>query len=569
MIRNQLRRPARPAASKPMDQSTVIKRLVLASRESGKLNLSSQSLAVLPDLLFDDQDLTDQCFDRATNWWQRVDLVRLLAADNELEELSPRLCELGGLVLLDFHNNKISLIPVQLQSLEHLQVLNLASNQIKDFPRELCHLPLLELHLGGNQIESLPVEIGALSRLAVLDLAHNQLRDLPFTLSELSNLQTLNVSHNRLRSLKGIDFSALALLTTLRANNNQMESFTDKSLDLPRLVILDVKYNAFRSWDTVLQCPKLCEFCCAFNRISTVEPGSFSSCSLLEIFDIRDNNIGSVPVDVLGMYRLKRLDITNNSVSQLPPELSLLKSLVTVHHAGNPLRGLPSSGGTVRLLDYLSKKLVFSSDDPLTSAPQPELSAGAGSKTIEWVGLNLQNLDLKDAKPSQLNLAQNQLSALPKDFAQTSQHLTTLNLSKNKFVSFPLLACEQLVTLDLSCNLLVSFPPVFPHLPHLNELNLNNNRLSQFPSSLPPSLCVLLFASNHLSAIDMSVLRELLQLQVLDLSNNSIASVPPELGLLKLNNLQLNGNCFKVPRLAIIQKGTNAILEYLKSRIVQ
>jgi Leucine-rich repeat (LRR) protein len=72
----------------------------------------------------------------------------------------------------------------------------------------------------------------------------------------------------------------------------------------------------------------------------------------------------------------------------------------------------------------------------------------------------------------------------------------------------------------------------------------------------------------------MKALAGLSHLLILDLSNNSIQMVPPELGLLKLTSLQLMGNCFRVPRpysiylhSAILQKGTQSILDYLVSRI--
>jgi hypothetical protein len=39
--------------------------------------------------------------------------------------------------------------------------------------------------------------------------------------------------------------------------------------------------------------------------------------------------------------------------------------------------------------------------------------------------------------------------------------------------------------------------------------------------------------------------------------------------LIILRSLQLEGNPFKVPRPQIIQKGTSAILEYLRGRLLE
>ena len=87
----------------------------------------------------------------------------------------------------------------------------------------------------------------------------------------------------------------------------------------------------------------------------------------------------------------------------------------------------------------------------------------------------------------------------------------------------------------------------------------------------------------------MSKLSQLTMLAVLDVQNNAIASVPPELGklnqssyhrenkiffsspgnLTQIRSLQLEGNMFRVPRPAILAQGTPAVMSYLRDRIPQ
>ena len=73
---------------------------------------------------------------------------------------------------------------------------------------------------------------------------------------------------------------------------------------------------------------------------------------------------------------------------------------------------------------------------------------------------------------------------------------------------------------------------------------------------------------NQIASIDVDGLASLKNLAVLDLQNNSIDQVPPELGNLKhIRSLSLEGNAFRVPRPAIFVKGTQAVMVYLRDRI--
>ena len=78
----------------------------------------------------------------------------------------------------------------------------------------------------------------------------------------------------------------------------------------------------------------------------------------------------------------------------------------------------------------------------------------------------------------------------------------------------------------------------------------------------------IIMCGNQINSIDVEGLASLKNLAVLDLQNNSISQVPPELGNLKhIRSLSLEGNVFRVPRPAILVKGTPAVLSYLRDRI--
>ena len=64
-----------------------------------------------------------------------------------------------------------------------------------------------------------------------------------------------------------------------------------------------------------------------------------------------------------------------------------------------------------------------------------------------------------------------------------------------------------------------------------------------------PGIVSIVITDNQIADLDATSLRKLPKLNCLDLTNNSIARVPPELGLLPAcKSLKLEGNCFKIPR---------------------
>jgi len=75
-------------------------------------------------------------------------------------------------------------------------------------------------------------------------------------------------------------------------------------------------------------------------------------------------------------------------------------------------------------------------------------------------------------------------------------------------------------------------------------------------------------SDNQIKEIDVDGLRKLSKLTILDLANNNIAAVPPELGNLRnIRSLTLDGNAFRVPRPQVLVKGTESVMAYLRDRI--
>ncbi|KAK5140285.1 hypothetical protein LTR04_003067, partial [Oleoguttula sp. CCFEE 6159] len=154
-------------------------------------------------------------------------------------------------------------------------------------------------------------------------------------------------------------------------------------------------------------------------------------------------------------------------------------------------------------------------------------------------------------------------------------NLRALDLSHNCFHTAYLketLSLPHLHELRLSANKMKSFAPLIQHLqaPHLQHLEISQNRLN---GSLPvlrqsfPALTVFIASDNKITDLSVDAIRGL---HVVDLSSNDIGRLPPEIGLLGeqgLRSFEVASNRFRVPGYAVLEKGTQSTLAWLRNRI--
>ncbi|KAF3319588.1 hypothetical protein TWF173_000204 [Orbilia oligospora] len=159
---------------------------------------------------------------------------------------------------------------------------------------------------------------------------------------------------------------------------------------------------------------------------------------------------------------------------------------------------------------------------------------------------------------------------------KTFRGLYTLDLSCNSLKGEEYLNVEMefpyLKTLLLHTNYIESLAAVVKYIeaPRLNYLDIHANKLKSFPDDLSKrygSLTTFVASDNKIETVSVEGLEGI---QIVDLMNNSIGQLPPELGLLEgkgLRELRVLGNLFRVPRRNIVERGTEAILEWLRERI--
>ncbi|TKA28466.1 hypothetical protein B0A50_03933 [Salinomyces thailandicus] len=608
-----------PFNTAPRDDKHVLKQRIKIAWTSGKLNIAGLSLNDVPDEvvgMYESKAMTEA----KVNWAEVVDLTRLILADNELTQLpdtvfpdkSPE--ELaddeesqgnpfGGLEVLDTHGNHFEALPMGLRRLERLTSLNLSHNALDNSCFGIIsQIPSLrELKVGHNNLTgNLPSSIcTGLPHLESLDVQANKLLGLPEAIRELTSLRVLNVAGNQLTSLPmealeevpltELDASGNALiaslfplsnssrhstLQTLRVANNSLAALTfSETLELPKLKTLDVTNNHLTGLPDLTGWTELLSLLAADNKISTLPSG------------------------FVALRKLRSVNFTSNELRTIDPQVARMEALETFILASNPLRErklLTMNAADVKRdlrarLEPEDGETDGEPSDPETVIGISDLaprSAGTiwkvkGNGVLDLSSQGLSD-DANDALASfleenevkELYLQSNKLTIVPPAL-QLGQALRVLDLSNNCLE--PDYFCDELELpnlreLSLSACRLIDSAPLTTQLlaPRLQTLNLTTNRLfgplPAFRTTLP-ALTTFLAKDNKFTSLSADSLRGL---QTVNLASNDICALPAEIGMLweeGLKNFEVGSNAFRVPSYRVLEKGTEAVLRWLRDRL--
>jgi Leucine-rich repeat (LRR) protein len=593
-----------------------LRKRIASARTDGRLNIAALGLTEIPREVLNmyNAGVGDGA------WYESVDLVRLIAADNEIEILQDGTFPddnaashsadddyggnlFGGLETLDFHGNHLKTLPIGLRRLERLTTLNLSANGLhNDCLGIISQIDCLrELRLAGNALEgTLGSQLCRLKNLEILDVRNNALTALPGNLDEITVLRALYVDGNLL-ALLPFDCLLSLPLTELSAARNRLSGplFPSSIHGLSRLKVLDVANNALTSLavNGDIELPALQSLNVTENRLAMLP--DISGWTELMTLTVGGNKLSSFPEGITSLHKLKAVDFSRNDLRSVDERFGLMESLTALIVANNPLRErrflrmdteemkrelrsrlLPAESIDVGDEDMVS----FDGSDPVarrtTSAPKqwPIKTGGV----LDRSSTNLETIERSDLEPlaaendiKTLLLHHNLLQCIPPVTAVTGLSLTSLDMSNNKLsgVSYlpESLELPKLKSLDISANGIKSLFPLVDNLstPELSELNVSRNRLTSLPRLRDtfPSLSFLIAYNNSIAELQVEAVRGL---HVLDVSGNEIGHLEPKLGLLDaegLRTLLVGGNRFRVPRRDVIEKGTGAVLTYLRSRI--
>jgi Leucine-rich repeat (LRR) protein len=342
--------------------------------------------------------------------------------DMDLSMIPSEIWKMGQVIKsISLQKNQISLVSEAFFGVITIQRLCLDHNLIKEFPDELGNISYLQyMSADFNLIECLPHTVGMLTNLKVLRLAENCISALPLELGSCEKITTLDITGNP---------------TT-------------------------------------------------FPPTEVCARGSLAICKFLKTFSsaassgtLRFKNIPMriLPIEVMQIPRLKRIDLTGSIVQIIPVfcaglASSLQKIDVTPEQLMFPHPSIIARGTEAILiylkdiLDGINRSQVRSSGSYgqinlvgmfLPEVPPEVLTATALTK------LNISDnaiVELKGLHPSiflkHFIAERNQLPAIPHDVLRSTQVLSTINLNYNMLTQFPqaVLLCPFLKTLCIGGN---------------------------------------------------------------------------------------------------------------------
>ncbi|XP_032040361.1 nephrocan-like [Aythya fuligula] len=379
-----------------------------------------------------------------------------------------------------------------------------------------------------------------------------------------STTRRLYISHSKIKRLQITDFrrmSALEELVLSCSGTESIENNTFKALNT--LKSLELYKNQLKQIPTCL--PSGLEILkLADNSITTLHASDFEGLMKLRVLDIRNNLIATLPWSVFSsLCNLQSLILDGNNMESVSAPLQLPR-LQYLSMADNKLNSFPTSFfASFQNLQFLSLSGNLLTKVPL-DLPKSLLSLKLEKNRLKTVRLrdmkHLENL-------TEFFLSENQLTSV--DGAQLLPNLTTLELSKNQLQAMPPRLPGRLQKLDCSNNLIQRVTAQdFQGLQDLKHLFLDNNAVSTFeagalqqcaqlsnlaleqnllisiPLRLPDTLARLDLKGNDIEDVGEQELKDLKQLQVLNLRNNKISALDRKVleYLPRLRHLYLDGN---------------------------
>lgn len=242
-------------------------------------------------------------------------------------------------------------------------------------------------------------------------------------------------------------------------------------------------------------------------------------CVSINTLDLSRNKIGHLVPDIGNLQNLTHLNLSQCNLATLPAEVGFCADLIEIVLMANQIESLPDTLKDCKKLMYL--KMSYRSFSSLLDSYMENLISKGQIKSehVPVVVYELENLRILDLKHTKINyLPENNL-----------KNLNNLYVDNNYFDNFPEFSLkpmtENLKILTISNNLLKEIPNELVNLVNLEILDLSFNSISSIPKRLNLiNLKELLLNDNYLSSLNKSM-TSLKNLERLTLNNNQLNDI--------------------------------------------
>ncbi|MGE5355097.1 MAG: COR domain-containing protein [Deltaproteobacteria bacterium] len=241
---------------------------------------------------------------------------------------------------------------------------------------------------------------------------------------------------------------------------------------------------------------------------------------MIESIVLRNQNLYNIPQHVFSNSEIKYLDLSNNNITILPPEISKLNNLEFLYLNNNQLKNLP-----LELFGLKSLKVLEIRNNNIKELPD--------------LFSSFENIET-------FNCQSNPIQAVPNSLFQMFKLKNLIISNLNLYSISPKIGLlNNLIYLDLKGNKLQKVPSSIGNLNKLKYLELNDNKLIELPSSIG----------------------NLKNLSKLNLINNLFTEIPTSIGFLEnIENIFIDFSERMIcPPLNIIEQGYNNILSHLRA----